>query len=44
MSDYAALKGIYAERFRQPIPARPLITVAALPLGACAEIDLVVEA
>jgi 2-iminobutanoate/2-iminopropanoate deaminase len=44
MSDYAALNGIYAEHFRQPFPARTVITVAALPLGACVEIDLVVKA
>ena len=44
MSDYAALNGIYAKHFRQPFPARTVITVAALPLGACVEIDLVVKA
>jgi 2-iminobutanoate/2-iminopropanoate deaminase len=44
MSDYLALNGIYAEHFRQPFPARTVIAVAALPLGACVEIDLVVKA
>jgi 2-iminobutanoate/2-iminopropanoate deaminase len=44
MSDYAALNGIYAKHFRQPFPARTAIAVAALPLGACVEIDLVVKA
>ena len=44
MSDYVALNGIYAEHFRQPFPARTAIAVAALPLGACVEIDLVVKA
>jgi 2-iminobutanoate/2-iminopropanoate deaminase len=44
MSDYAALNGIYAKHFRQPFPARTVIAVAALPLGACVEIDLVVKA
>ena len=44
MSDYVALNGIYAKHFRQPFPARTAIAVAALPLGACVEIDLVVQA
>ena len=44
MSDYAALNGIYAKHFSQPFPARTVIAVAALPLGACVEIDLVVKA
>ena len=45
ISDYAALNRLYAEYFRQaPFPARTVIVVAALPLGACVEIDLVVEA
>ena len=44
MSDYAALNGIYARHFSQPFPARTVIGVAALPLGACVEIDLVVKA
>ena len=44
MSDYAALNGVYAKHFRQPFPARTTIGVAALPLGACVEMDLVVKA
>jgi 2-iminobutanoate/2-iminopropanoate deaminase len=44
MSDYAAMNGIYATHFRQPFPARTTLGVAALPLGACVEIDLVVKA
>ncbi len=44
MSDYAAMNGIYANHFSQPFPARTTIGVAALPLGACVEIDLVVKA
>jgi 2-iminobutanoate/2-iminopropanoate deaminase len=44
MSDYAALNGIYAKHFSQPFPARTVIGVAALPLGARVEIDLVVKA
>ena len=44
MSDFAAMNGIYAKYFSQPFPARTTIGVAALPLGACVEIDLVVRA
>ena len=44
MSDYVAMNGIYAKYFGSPFPARTAIGVAALPLGACVEIDLVVEA
>jgi 2-iminobutanoate/2-iminopropanoate deaminase len=44
MSDFVAMNGIYAKYFSQPFPARTTIAVAALPLGACIEIDLVVKA
>ena len=44
MSDFATMNGIYAKYFSQPFPARTTIGVAALPLGACVEIDLVVKA
>jgi 2-iminobutanoate/2-iminopropanoate deaminase len=44
MSDFATLNGVYARHFSQPFPARTTIAVAALPLGACIEIDLVVKA
>jgi 2-iminobutanoate/2-iminopropanoate deaminase len=44
MSDFGALNGIYAKHFSQPFPARTTIAVAALPLGACVEVDLVVKA
>ena len=44
LGDYAAMNGIYAKYFRPPFPARTAIGVAALPLGACVEIDLVVKA
>ena len=44
ISDYVELNGIYAKHFSQPFPARTVIGVAALPLGACVEIDLVVKA
>ena len=44
MSDYVAMNSIYAKYFSLPFPARTAIGVAALPLGACVEIDLVVKA
>ncbi len=44
ISDYAVLNCIYASHFRAPFPARTVIAVAALPLGACVELDLVVKA
>ncbi len=44
MTDFAAMNGIYARHFSQPFPARTTIAVAALPLGASVEIDLVVKA
>src|SRR5690348_16798277 len=44
MSDFVAMNGIYATYFSQPFPARTTIGVAALPLGAHVEIDLVVKA
>ena len=44
MSDFVAMNGIYAKDFSQPFPARTTIAAAALPLGACVEIDLVVKA
>jgi 2-iminobutanoate/2-iminopropanoate deaminase len=43
MSDYVALNGVYVKHFSQPFPARTAIAVAALPLGARVEIDLVVK-
>ena len=43
MSDYVAMNGIYAKYFSPPFPARTAIGVAALPLGACVEIVLVVK-
>ena len=44
MSDFGAMNSIYAKHFSEPFPARTTIAVAALPLGACVEIDLVVKA
>lgn len=42
MGDFGAVNAIYARHFSQPFPARTTIGVAALPLGARVEIDLVV--
>jgi len=44
MTDFDAMNGIYATYFSQPFPARTTNAAAALPLGACVEIDLVVKA
>jgi len=44
LGDYTAMNGIYAKYFSPPYPARTAIGVAALPLGARVEIDLVVKA
>jgi 2-iminobutanoate/2-iminopropanoate deaminase len=44
ITDFATMNGIYARYFSQPFPARTTIGVAALPLGACVEIDFVVKA
>src|SRR5512143_3310929 len=44
LSDYVAINGVYAKHLRPPFPARTAIGVAALPLGGCVEIDLVVKA
>lgn len=41
MRDYPAMNAVYARRFAAPYPARTAIAVAALPLGAAVEIDLV---
>src|SRR5689334_6411604 len=44
LSDYVEMNGIYAKYFTRPFPARTTVGVAALPLGARVEIDLVVKA
>ena len=40
MDDFAAMNGAYETMFEQPSPARTTIGVAALPLGASVEIEL----
>ncbi len=44
MADYAAMNSVYAAQFSPPYPARTCVAVAALPLGARVEIDLVLKA
>jgi 2-iminobutanoate/2-iminopropanoate deaminase len=42
MTDFAAMNDVYGRHFTHPYPARTTIGVAALPLGAAVEIDVVV--
>ena len=44
MDDYQAMNAIYSRHFSAPFPARTAVGVAALPLGACVEIDLIAKA
>lgn len=44
MADFATLNAVYARFFEEPYPARTTVAVAALPLGAAVEIDLVAKA
>jgi len=41
MADFAAMNAVYARQFNPPYPARTTIGVAALPLGARIEIEMV---
>lgn len=41
MNDYAAMNEAYAKAFEKPYPARTCIGVAALPLGARVEIEVI---
>jgi 2-iminobutanoate/2-iminopropanoate deaminase len=41
MGDFAAMNLVYQEQFRAPFPARTTIGVAALPLGAKIEIEMI---
>jgi 2-iminobutanoate/2-iminopropanoate deaminase len=41
MADFAAMNAVYAAQFEKPYPARTTIGVAALPLGARVEIELI---
>jgi len=42
MEDFAAMNEVYARHFGAPYPARTTVAVAALPLGALVEIDVIV--
>ena len=44
IGDFSAMNAVYEKQFIQPYPARTTIAVAALPLGARVEIDLVAAA
>jgi 2-iminobutanoate/2-iminopropanoate deaminase len=41
MKDFAAVNEVYARHFSAPYPARTTVAVAALPLGAAVEIEVV---
>ena len=41
MADYAIVNEVYGEYFSAPYPARTAIAVAALPLGANVEIEVI---
>jgi 2-iminobutanoate/2-iminopropanoate deaminase len=41
MRDFQAMNAVYARWFEAPYPARTTVAVAALPLGALVEIDVV---
>jgi 2-iminobutanoate/2-iminopropanoate deaminase len=44
MGDFAAMNEVYAMHFRAPFPARTTIGVAALPLAARVEIEMIATA
>jgi 2-iminobutanoate/2-iminopropanoate deaminase len=41
MNDFVAMNTIYVSQFAAPFPARSTVAVAALPLGARVEIELI---
>lgn len=41
MSKFAAMNAVYSKQFSSPYPARTTIGVAALPLGAQVEIEMI---
>ena len=43
LGDFAAVNGLYSEAFGDHKPARSTIQVAALPLGADVEIEVIVD-
>ncbi len=44
MSDFAAMNSVYEKQFQSPFPARTTVAVAALPLSARVEIELIARA
>jgi 2-iminobutanoate/2-iminopropanoate deaminase len=44
IEDYQAVNTIYGRHFTEPFPARTAIGVAALPLGASVEMDMIARA
>lgn len=43
LKDFAVVNGLYAEAFGDHKPARSTVQVAALPLGALVEIEVIAE-
>ncbi|MCL1940074.1 MAG: RidA family protein [Desulfovibrionaceae bacterium] len=43
MNDFPAMNEVYAQQFNKPYPARTTIGVAALPLGARIEIEMIAK-
>ena len=43
MNDFSAMNEAYTTRFEAPQPARTTVGVAALPMNACVEIELVAK-
>jgi 2-iminobutanoate/2-iminopropanoate deaminase len=41
MGNFKSMNGVYARQFQEPYPARTTIGVAALPLGASIEIEMI---
>ena len=41
IGDFAAMNSVYAEYFKEPYPARSCFQVAALPMGAKVEIEVI---
>ena len=41
IGDFAAMNEVYARHFATPYPARTTVAVAALPLGAVVEIEMI---
>jgi len=43
MADFEVINGVYSSVFSEPYPARSVVEVAALPLGAVIEMEAVAE-